>query len=113
MGADGGHIHPRAAVAQACRRAHGAGPDAGGEAIVGVVGPGDCLVEVGEWRDKDDGAEDFAAHDFVGLLRAFDDGEAVVKGVGHYLAAGRDFDMRHVAGAVYEAGDTVALAQAY
>ena len=58
MGADGGHIHPRAAVAQACRRAHGAGPDAGGEAIVEVVGPGYGLVEVGEWRDKDDGAED-------------------------------------------------------
>ena len=44
-------------------------PDRRAESEVGVVGPAYGPVDVAETNDRDEGAELFASHDFIGVIR--------------------------------------------
>src|ERR1700749_2525555 len=71
-------VDPHGTEVETLGHAHGApvvpGPDAGGEAVLDAVGPGDRLVLVGEALDGDDGAEDLVLDHLVVLGEAGDDG---------------------------------------
>ncbi len=61
-------------VGDAHRAADVAGPDRGGEAVAGAVGPLDRLRLVGERLHGDHRAEDLLLDHLVALLEAGDDG---------------------------------------
>jgi hypothetical protein len=74
-------VDPDAAEVQGAGHAHGAavvaGPDAGGEAVLDAVGPGQGLLLVVEALDGDDRAEDLLLDHLVVLLQAVDHGGLV------------------------------------
>jgi hypothetical protein len=74
-------VDPDAAEVEGPGHAHGAavvaGPDAGGEAVLDAVGPGQGLLLVVEALDGDDRAEDLLLDHLVVLLEAVDDGGLV------------------------------------
>src|SRR5204862_5180664 len=75
----------------AMRPADIARPDAGREAVVHAVGPGEGLVLVREPLDGDDRTEDLPLDDLRVLLRVRDHrGRVVEPLVAHRLAAGED-----------------------
>src|SRR5829696_7478400 len=101
-------VDPDAAEVEGAGHAHGAavvaGPDAGGEAVLDAVGPGEGLLLVVEALDGDDRAEDLLLDHLVVLLEAVDDGRLVEEAAAVQLAAAGG-DLGVAGGAVQEALD--------
>ena len=90
--------------------AHVGGPHRAGQAVVGVVGPGQGLLLGVELGDRDHRAEHLATDDFVVLAGAGEHGrlDEEARTVGG-LAAGDHLDVRHGLGAFEEAQHAVAV----
>src|SRR5215217_6952877 len=107
-------VDPDAAEVEGAGHAHGAavvtGPDAGGEAVLDAVGPGEGLVLVVEALDGDDRAEDLLLDHLVVLLQAVDHGGLVEEAAPvQPVAAGGDLGV--AGGPLQEALDPGQLAR--
>src|SRR5487761_503372 len=95
------HLHRAADIARPHRRR---------QSVLRVIRPFDGLFRVGEARDGDDGAKNFALHYLVGLSGTGDDGRLVEKAAScARTTASRDLDVRKRRGARDEPGDAFAL----
>src|SRR5579862_2728185 len=76
-------VHPGAAITQPSSRLHSArnvaSPNRRCEAVVGVVGPLDSILDIREARDGNHRAEHFSADDLIALSRSRNNGRAVVE----------------------------------
>ncbi len=106
-------VHPHGAELEGLRQAHGpadvTGPDAGGEAVVDAVGPGDGLVLVGEALHADDGAEQLLLDDLGVLGGAGHHGGLEEEAVAADLGPAGDHLGALLAGALDDARHALAL----